>query len=39
MDIRLREKVDEILGTHQAEPIAPAACKEMDNILERSGGN
>lgn len=38
MDVRLKEKVDEILGTHQAEPIAPAACKEMDNILQGALG-
>ena len=35
MDVRLTEKVDEILGTHQSEPIGPAACKEMENILQR----
>lgn len=34
MDVTLKEKVDEILATHKAEPIAPAAVKLMNQILK-----
>lgn len=34
MDVRLTEKVDEILGAQKAEPIDAAASKEMERILE-----
>jgi len=33
MDVKLKEKADEIINTHQAEPISPAASKRMEKIL------
>ncbi len=33
IDVRLKEKVDDILGSHKAEPIDAAAAKRMTEIL------
>ena len=34
MDVRLKEKVDDILATHKTEPIDAATAKCMDKILK-----
>jgi trimethylamine--corrinoid protein Co-methyltransferase len=34
MDVKLQEKTDEILATHKAEAISPAAAKQIDQILK-----
>ena len=35
MDIKLKEKADQILGTHKAEPIPLAAAKQMAQVLKK----
>jgi trimethylamine:corrinoid methyltransferase-like protein len=34
MDVKLQEKTDEILSTHKAEAIEPAAAKQIEQILK-----
>ena len=33
MDVKLKEKVDDILGTHKPELIDASLCKRMDKII------
>lgn len=35
MDIRLKEKVDEIIGTHKPGPIDDSVQKQLDKILKK----
>jgi len=35
MDVKLTENVDHIIATHRAEPVAPAARRQIDDILQK----
>ena len=35
LDVRLKEKADEILATHKPEPIPTDALKRMDEVLKK----
>jgi trimethylamine---corrinoid protein Co-methyltransferase len=34
MDVKLKEKADDVIASHEAEPIPPAAAKQMKKIME-----